>query len=172
MHSYFSLNIEDCAASACSIVAHWFAYTCNFILYYGKSHQVQVNYYRRIRNLLHKSLTVEKTHEVSYPKIYGRCSVNREESRQSAPDSASVGRMSRQTRGGTAEPVVSRDQILRRERGQGNIDFPCSGNHDQDLQPYPVDPYSALCDDYTCIHTSVFKKNEAFWASTFRGKHV
>ena len=28
------------------------------------------------------------------------------------------------TRDGTAEPV-SRDQILRRERGQGNIDFPC-----------------------------------------------
>ena len=32
--------------------------------------------------------------------------------------------MSRLTRDGTAEPV-SRDQILRRERGQGNINFPC-----------------------------------------------
>ena len=31
----------------------------------------------------------------------------------------------------TAEPV-SRDQILRRERGQGNIHFPCSADHDQD----------------------------------------
>ena len=31
--------------------------------------------------------------------------------------------MSRLTRDGTAEPV-SRDQILRRERGQGNIHFP------------------------------------------------
>ena len=31
--------------------------------------------------------------------------------------------MSRLTRDGTAEPV-SRDQILRRERGQGNIIFP------------------------------------------------
>ena len=31
--------------------------------------------------------------------------------------------MSRLTRDGTAEPV-SRDQILRRERGQGNINFP------------------------------------------------
>ena len=31
--------------------------------------------------------------------------------------------MSRLTRDGTAEPV-SRDQTLRRERGQGNINFP------------------------------------------------
>ena len=34
------------------------------------------------------------------------------------------GEMSRLTRDGTAEPD-SRDQILRRERGQGNIHFPC-----------------------------------------------
>ena len=32
------------------------------------------------------------------------------------------------TRDGTAEPV-SRDQILRRERGQRNINFPCSADH-------------------------------------------
>ena len=37
---------------------------------------------------------------------------------------------------------VSRDQLLRRERGQGNIHFPCSANHEQDWQPYLVDPYS------------------------------
>ena len=42
---------------------------------------------------------------------------------------------------GTAEPV-SRDQILRRERGQGNIHFPCSADHEQDWQPYPVAPHS------------------------------
>ena len=42
---------------------------------------------------------------------------------------------------GTAEPV-SRDQILRRERGQKNIHFPCSADHEQDWQPYPVGPYS------------------------------
>ena len=58
--------------------------------------------------------------------------------------------MSRLTRDGTAEPV-SRGQILRRERGQGNIKFPCSAGHDivQDWQPYPVDPYSC----YMCDHT-------------------
>ena len=33
-------------------------------------------------------------------------------------------------------------QILRRERGQGNIHFSCSADHVQDWQPYPVDPYS------------------------------
>ena len=49
--------------------------------------------------------------------------------------------MSRPTRDGTAEPV-SRDQILRHERGQGNIHFPSSADHVQDWQPYTVDPYS------------------------------
>ena len=51
--------------------------------------------------------------------------------------------MSRLTRDGTAEPVVSRDQILRHERGQGNINFPCSADdHEQNWQPCPFGPYS------------------------------
>ena len=62
--------------------------------------------------------------------------------------------MSRLTRDGTAEPV-SRDQILRHARGQGNINFPCSADHEQDWQAYPVSPYSAICDDNTCIHTYI-----------------
>ena len=62
--------------------------------------------------------------------------------------------MSRLTRDGTAEPV-SRDQSLRHARGQGNINFPCSADHEQDWQPYPVDPYSAICDDHTYIHTYI-----------------
>ena len=41
------------------------------------------------------------------------------------------------TRDGTAEPV-SRDQLLRSERGQGNINFPCSADHEYDWQPYLV----------------------------------
>ena len=47
------------------------------------------------------------------------------------------------TRDGTADPV-SRDEILKRERGQGNtsIHFSCSADYEQDWQPYPVDPYS------------------------------
>ena len=54
--------------------------------------------------------------------------------------------MSRLTRDGAAEPV-SRDQVLRRERGQGNSIFPCSADHEQDWQPYPVDTYSCnICD--------------------------
>ena len=51
--------------------------------------------------------------------------------------------MSRLTRDGTAEPV-SRDQIIRCERGQGNTHFPCSADHQQDWQPYSVDPYPLL----------------------------
>ena len=54
---------------------------------------------------------------------------------------------------GTAEPV-SRDQILRHERGQGNIHFSCSADHVQDcgIQPYPVDPYSCYM---SCDHMPV-----------------
>ena len=55
--------------------------------------------------------------------------------------------MSRLTRDETAE-AVSRDQILRREQGQGNISFSCSADDEQDWQPYPVDPYH-----YYYIHT-------------------
>ena len=59
------------------------------------------------------------------------------------------------TRDGTAEPV-SRDQILRHARGQGNVHFPCSADHEQEWQPYPVDPYSAIiCDDHTYINTYI-----------------
>ena len=61
--------------------------------------------------------------------------------------------MSELTRDGTAE-LVSRDQILRRERGQGNIHFSCSADHEQDWQPYPVDPYSAISETY--IHLRHF----------------
>ena len=59
--------------------------------------------------------------------------------------------MSRLKRDGTAKPV-SRDQILRRKRGQGNVHFPCSADREQDWQPYPVDPNSAICDNHTYIH--------------------
>ena len=62
--------------------------------------------------------------------------------------------MSRLTRDGTTEPV-SQDQIIRHARGQCHIHFPCSADHEQDWQPYPVDPYSAIRDDYTYIHTYI-----------------
>ena len=56
-----------------------------------------------------------------------------------------------QARDGTAEPV-SRDQILRRECGQGIIHFSCSADHEQGWQPYPVDPYFCYMCDHTYIH--------------------
>ena len=57
--------------------------------------------------------------------------------------------MRRLTRDGTVE-LVSRDQILRRGRGQGNFFFPVLNSADhvlQDWQRYPVDPSSCyiLC---------------------------
>ena len=67
--------------------------------------------------------------------------------------------MSRLTRDGTAEPV-SRDQILRRERGQGNIQFPCSADHEQDWQLYPVNPYTLLyvmtIHTYSCLYDIIY----------------
>ena len=49
---------------------------------------------------------------------------------------------------GTAERVL-RDQFLRRERGQEKKRFFWSADHEQDGQPYPVDPHTSLCDDHT-----------------------
>ena len=65
--------------------------------------------------------------------------------------------MSRLTRDGTAEPV-SRDQILGHVRGQGGIDFPCSADHEQDWQPCPVDPYSAIY--VMTIHIHIYTHTE------------
>ena len=62
--------------------------------------------------------------------------------------------MSRLTRDGIAE-TVSRGQILRHERGQGKINFPCSADHEQDWQPYPFGPYSCYMCDHTYIHAGV-----------------
>ena len=61
--------------------------------------------------------------------------------------------MSRLTRDGTAEPV-SRDQILRRERGQVNVFFPVQlitsriGNHTRLIVTL------AICDDHTYMHNT------------------
>ena len=59
--------------------------------------------------------------------------------------------MNRLTPDGTAEPVL-RDQIIRRERGQGNDYFPCSVNPERDWLPYPVDPYSCYMCDHKYLH--------------------
>ena len=69
--------------------------------------------------------------------------------------------MSRLTRDGTTEPV-SPDQILRHVHGQGDIHFPCSVDHEQDWQPYPVDPYSAVCDDHTYIYIHIYIRQTDF----------
>ena len=60
------------------------------------------------------------------------------------------------TRDGMVEPV-SRDQILRRVRGEGNIHFSCSADHERAglATFYPAVPYSAKCDDHTYIHTYI-----------------
>ena len=66
--------------------------------------------------------------------------------------------MSSLTGDGNAKPI-SRDQILRRERGHGNIEFPCSADHEQDWRLYPVDPYSTyvISDDHTLRRARYFQ---------------
>ena len=59
--------------------------------------------------------------------------------------------MSRLTRDGTAEPV-SRDQFSGVYKDRGIFIFPCSADHEQDWQPYPVDPYTLLY--VMTIHTT------------------
>ena len=54
------------------------------------------------------------------------------------------------TRDATAESV-SRDQILRHERGQENIHFLFSADDEQDWQSDPIDPYYiSIC---VTVHT-------------------
>ena len=38
---------------------------------------------------------------------------------------------------------------------RGIFIFLCSADHEQGWQPYPVDPYFAICDDHTYIHTYI-----------------
>ena len=33
--------------------------------------------------------------------------------------------------------------------GTGEYYFPCSADHEQDWQPYPIHPYPAICDGHT-----------------------
>ena len=74
--------------------------------------------------------------------------------------------MSRLTRDGTAKPV-SRNQILRRERGQGK--FPCSADHKQDWQPYAVDWYSAVYHDHTYMYTYIVLSRVPSTPACYRG---
>ena len=87
--------------------------------------------------------------------IWGRCRAKSGKSRVSTPkfglsasnDWADVGR--------DAEPVT-RDQILRRERGQRKTLFFCSVDHEQGWHSYAVDPSSAesadntICSSFVC----------------------
>ena len=61
-------------------------------------------------------------------------------------------------RGGRTRRARPNSQAL---RGQGDAYFRCSADHEQDWQPYPVDPYSAIMFDghtyviYTAVVFSV-----------------
>ena len=49
----------------------------------------------------------------------------------------------------------SRETKFSGTHGDRGIFCPCSADHEQDCQPYPVDPYSSICDDHTYIHIVV-----------------
>ena len=60
--------------------------------------------------------------------------------------------MGRLTRNETAKPV-SRDEVFRRGRRQGEKYLPCSAHHEQDWEPCPVDPYTLL--KVTTVHAYI-----------------
>ena len=77
--------------------------------------------------------------------------------------------MNRLTRDGAAEPV-SRDQILRRERGQGNINFPCPADPEQDRGNLTrlIHPL-AIC---VTIHSWAFANPMARFGTELYGAHT
>ena len=60
-------------------------------------------------------------------------------------------RMIKLARDRTAEAVL-RDQVLRRERGQRNIDFPCSAHHEKVGNRLIYTLLYKGWDDYTYMH--------------------
>ena len=60
------------------------------------------------------------------------------------------------TRNGTAGTCLARPNSQARTGTRDIFIFPCSAHHEQDWQPYPVDPYFlAICDDHTYMHTNI-----------------
>ena len=45
----------------------------------------------------------------------------------------------------------------------GKYFFPCSADHEEDWQPYPVDPYSASCDHHTNIPFSPCMESKSYF---------
>ena len=109
--------------------------------------------------------------------VYSVCRGKREEGEkpisERGTDSALVWRMSELTRDGMVEPV-SRDQILRLERGRtGKNKFPCSADHEteRDWQPCQFMPYLLLIpvfrsDGYTFLSFSFFNLTYSRWTSS------
>ena len=60
-------------------------------------------------------------------------------------------------RRGTGRLNPSRETKFSGTHGDRGIFFPCSAEHEQDWQLYPVDPYSAICDDDRYIDTYIHK---------------
>ena len=67
--------------------------------------------------------------------------------------------MSRLTRDGTAESVSRETKFSGARTGTAGIHFPCSADHEHDWQPYPVDSYSAICDDHIYMHLSMIGRS-------------
>ena len=62
--------------------------------------------------------------------------------------------MSRLMRDGTAEPVFRETKFSGTYGDRGIFIFPVKLTTSSIGKPYPVDLYSAICDDHTYIHTT------------------
>ena len=52
--------------------------------------------------------------------------------------------------------------------GTRKLHVPCSGDHEQNWQPYPVDPYSATCDDYTYMDMDTYLSRQGHSLTTMQ----
>ena len=59
------------------------------------------------------------------------------------------------------------DQLSSKFSRIGDVSSMISADHEQDWQPYPVDPYSAICDDHTYIHTVRMETGEYSFSLLF-----
>ena len=71
----------------------------------------------------------------------------------------------------SAEPI-SRDQILRRERGQGNINISCSAGNEQDWQPYAVDPLHVKNNKNNSLNLSLFNTQAIQYTTSIYGSTI
>ena len=103
-------------------------------------------------------------------KRNGRRRRNREESREEAPDSALSVENEQADAGRDGRTRLERPNSQTRTGTEKHFHFPCSADHEQDWQPYPVNVYSAMYQ--VCVVTLIARVliNRVRFANPARGQ--